>query len=119
MHDNHQSHHGHLHEDHSQQHEHHSHGHAEPSHPHQDHPHDHDPAVKSTDEAMETAKLRKIVEHWIGHNEDHANSYRLWADRAKDAGYPQAGELLEQIASEVNLQNDKFAKIIQIIDSSR
>ncbi|MDR3557712.1 MAG: hypothetical protein P4L55_23390 [Syntrophobacteraceae bacterium] len=95
MHDTHEKHHGH--------HEEHSHEHA---------------AAKTSDEPPETSRLRKMVEHWISHNEDHAGSYRQWANRARQAGYGAAGDILEQVASEVVKQNEKFAEIIKIIDSS-
>lgn len=88
-------------------------------HQHQEeHSHEHE-AAKSTDEHLETRRLRKMVEHWIGHNEDHASSYRLWAGRARDMGFREPGEILDQIASEFIEQNKKLAKITQIIDSSQ
>lgn len=99
MHDSHEKHHGH-------------HGH------HEGHSHEHETAANA-DEPMETARLRKMVEHWISHNEDHAGSYRLWATRARDAGHRLPGELLEEIASEVVKQNEKLVTIIEIIDSSK
>ena len=96
MHDSHEHHHGH----------------------HEEHSHEHE-AAQNTDEPMETTRLRNMVEHWISHNEDHAGSYRLWASRAREAGYREAGGILEEIASEVIEQNKKFIEIIQIIDSSK
>ncbi len=68
---------------------------------------------------LETGRLRKMVEHWISHNEDHAGSYRLWAGRAREAGHEAAGAILEEIASEVVKQNEKFAAIVRLIDSSK
>ncbi len=85
--------------------------HEEPSHEHE--------AAKMADAPLEKAKLLKMVEHWIGHNEDHARSYRLWANRARDAGYLEPGGLLEEIASEIIRQNEKLMRITQIIDSSK
>jgi hypothetical protein len=115
-HHGHHDHHGNQehHEEHSHQHPHeHSH-----SHPHEHpHPHEHE-AVKPSADPLETTRLRKMVEHWISHNEDHAGSYRQWANRARAAGYGAAGDILEQVASEVVKQNEKFAEIIKIVDSS-
>jgi rubrerythrin len=59
-----------------------------------------------------------MVEHWISHNEEHARSYRLWASRAREAGCEEPGEILEEIASEIQEQNERFMKIVHIIDSS-
>ncbi|MDR3570351.1 MAG: hypothetical protein P4L43_20195 [Syntrophobacteraceae bacterium] len=100
---------------HEKPHEHHNQDH---SHHHQEHRHEPESAAFA-DQTLERARLRKMVEHWISHNEDHAKSYRLWADRARQAGCLEPGELLEQISSEVIEQNDKFTKIIQLIDSRK
>jgi hypothetical protein len=81
------------------------------------HTHGHGPD-KGEEAVSGTLKLRKMVEHWISHNEEHARSYRLWATRAREAGHNEPGEILEEIASEIAEQNDKFKKIIHIIDST-
>ena len=81
------------------------------------HAHEHGPK-KNTEAVSEIVKLRKIVEHWISHNEEHARTYRLWASRAREAGCEKPGEILEQIASEIVEQNERFMKIIHIIDSA-
>ena len=65
-----------------------------------------------------TVKLRKMVEHWISHNEDHARSYLLWASRAREVGQDEPGEILEEIASEIVGQNERFKKIIHILDAT-
>jgi nickel/cobalt exporter len=31
-------------------------------------------------------KLRILIDHWIEHNEEHADEFRKWAERAKSAG---------------------------------
>ena len=115
MHHDHDEHHGHHHEgDSHHHHEEHSH------HPHEEHSHSHEhEGGESTAEPSQTARLRKMVEHWVSHNEDHAASYRLWAGRAREAGCSEPGRILEEIASETIEQNKKFIKIIELIDSSR
>ena len=73
---------------------------------------------KSMEAVSEIVKLRKMVEHWISHNEEHARTYRLWAGRARKTGCEEPGDILEQIASEIVEQNERFMKIIDIIDSA-
>lgn len=75
-------------------------------------------AEKEAEAVSEIAKLRKMVEHWISHNEDHARSYRAWASRARKAGRREPGEILEEVASRTVEQNERFMKIIEIIDSA-
>jgi hypothetical protein len=78
--------------------------------------HAHD-AEKNTEPVAGIEKLKKMTEYWISHNEEHARSYRLWAGRARGAGYGEPGDILEQIASEVVEMNERLRKLIQIIDS--
>ena len=66
----------------------------------------------------EMEKLKKMAEHWIGHNLEHARSYRLWADRAKEAGRPEPGEILEEIARDMLEQNGKLERIIFLLNDS-
>jgi len=73
---------------------------------------------KSAEAVSGIVKLRKMAEHWISHNEEHARAYRLWASRAREAGCEEPGEILEEIASEIAEQNERFMKIIHIIDSA-
>jgi hypothetical protein len=73
---------------------------------------------KSVEAVSEIVKLRKMAEHWISHNEEHARAYRLWASRAREAGCEEPGEILEEIASEIVEQNERFLKIVHIIDSA-
>ncbi|MGC9196556.1 MAG: hypothetical protein ACP5IL_14055 [Syntrophobacteraceae bacterium] len=86
-------------------------------HDHHDHSHDH--SHQHGEEPLETARFRKMVQHWISHNEDHAGSYRQWASRARDAGHEASAAILEQIASEAVKQNEKFVQIIELLDSSK
>jgi hypothetical protein len=90
---------------------HHEHGHGK------EHTHEHQPE-EGGEAVTGIVKLRKMVEHWISHNEEHARSYRLWASRAREAGCEEPGEILEEIASEIMEQNERFMKIVRIIDTS-
>jgi rubrerythrin len=33
----------------------------------------------------ETEKLRVLLSHWIEHNQEHADEFRRWAEKAGDA----------------------------------
>ncbi len=87
-------------------------------HGHEDaHGHEHE-SETGGQPVSEIVKLRKMVEHWINHNQEHARSYRLWASRAREAGCEGPAEILEEIASEVTDQNERFLKIVDVIESS-
>jgi phytoene/squalene synthetase len=64
-------------------------------HEHDHHHHDHDHSDHHSKEELTFAdKARKLLEHWIHHNEDHASSYRQWSETFKENDLPDAAELL-------------------------
>jgi len=78
---------------------------------HHHHHHDHDIAsTLSFDE-----KMIKLLEHWVKHNDDHAETYRDWAKKAKEKNMNEAGSLLED-AAEMTLEiSKKFEEAARII----
>lgn len=60
-------------------------------------------------------KLRKMVEYWMHHNEEHARSYRDWANRARELGQPEVGQLLERLAGEAVLPNHDLEQVLQLL----
>ncbi|MFQ5484641.1 MAG: hypothetical protein ACE5DO_04815 [Desulfobacterales bacterium] len=61
-------------------------------------------------------KLRKLLEHWLKHNENHSETYRDWAIKAKKNEMPQVGALIDDAADMSRLINKKFEKAINIIE---
>ncbi len=43
-------------------------------------------------------RLLVLLDHWIGHNEDHVSTYRDWADRMRACGEPAVADLLDGAA---------------------
>ena len=76
-----------------------------PSHHH--HVYDESPSEMPFEE-----KLRKILDHWIKHNEDHAQNYQKWAEDAKSKGFNEAGELLIEAADMSLKINQKFEEAL-------
>ena len=67
------------------------------------HHHTHDSESLSFDE-----KMLKLLAHWVKHNIDHAKTYREWAERARAAGRPEVGDILERAAQDTLLLNQTF-----------
>jgi hypothetical protein len=65
-------------------------------HHHHNHNHNHDHDIESTLSFDE--KMIKLLEHWIKHNDDHAETYKDWAKKAKEKNMDKAGALLEDDA---------------------
>ncbi len=74
------------------------------------HHHDHEiQSALSFDE-----KMIKLLEHWIKHNEDHAQTYRDWAQKNKS----KAALMLEDAAEMTLSISKKFESAIRFIDES-
>ena len=81
---------------------------------HHDHGHHHH-ARHSEDELAFPRKLEKLLDHWIRHNEDHAQSYRQWAERCREQKLEALAASLEHIAAmnlEINQQMAAARKLI-------
>lgn len=92
-------------------HHHHAHDHNH-GHDHQnDHSHGHDiPGSLSFDE-----KMIKLLEHWIKHNDGHAESYRDWGKKAKEKNMDTESMLLEEAADMTMEISKKFEAAIKSI----
>jgi len=84
-------------------------------HHHHHHHHDHDHEIESTLSFDE--KMIKLLEHWIKHNDDHAETYRDWAKKAKEKNMNEAGSLLEDVAEMTLEISKKFEEAADIIRS--
>ncbi len=97
----------------------HSHDHAH-GHPH-DHHHDHthDDHQDHTHGASGTLsfeeKMSKLLEHWIKHNDDHADSYRDWAQKASAEDMKTAAHLLVEVAELTGQITGKFQQALATI----
>lgn len=79
------------------------------SHSHQHHSHE------TGSELTFNQKLEKLLDHWTHHNEDHAQTYRQWAERCREHNLEELAAALERIAEmnlEINNQMDGARKLI-------
>lgn len=109
------THHDHDHShDHSHEHTHengHTHSHAH-SHEHgHDHTHDHD----HTETMGFEEKMVMLLDHWVKHNDDHAQNYREWADKASSKGLKEAAEHLKAAADMTDGISDQFRKAMKTV----
>ena len=69
---------------------------------HHDHDHDHDHhhghSHDAPDQMTFEEKMAKLLEHWIRHNDDHAQSYRDWAEKARTSHLADVAGQLDQVA---------------------
>ena len=81
---------------------------------HHHHHHDHDHEMQSTLSFDE--KMIKLLEHWIKHNDDHAQTYREWAQKAKEKNKSKAALMLEDAAEMTLSISKKFESAMKLID---
>jgi len=77
------------------------------------HHHKHDHEIQSTLSFDE--KMIKLLEHWIKHNDDHAETYRDWAQKAKEKNMIEASSLLEDAAEMTLMISKKFGEASTLI----
>ncbi len=82
------------------QHEHHHHGSESEHHQHE---------IPMDDKA----RLVKMIEHWIHHNEDHARSFADWAQRAERLEARQACDCLQEAVAMMERLNQRFREALQ------
>jgi hypothetical protein len=75
--------------------------------------HHHDHEIQSTLTFDE--KMIKLLEHWIKHNDDHAQTYRDWAQKAKEKNMRKASSLLEDAAEMTLMISKKFEEAAALI----
>lgn len=74
------------------------------------------PAVESqvikevTRKMTELDKLKKLLEHWAEHNEEHAKTYLEWAEKAAASGDKALSSILKEIAENTKRMDGLFEK---------
>jgi len=84
------------------------------------HPHDHS-SEKLGQPISFPEKAHKLIDHWVKHNDDHAQSYHQWADTFRMNGLGSAAALLESAAEltrQINLTLDAASHLIDSPDST-
>ena len=85
------------------------------SHPHHHHHHGEDSSHPSHETPSALEKLKKMVEHWVSHNRDHARSFNEWAQRAREMGQQEVATLLDQVAEQSLVQNQALEKALELL----
>jgi len=65
-------------------------------------------------EMTELDKLKKLLEHWAEHNEEHAKTYLEWAEKAAASGDKELSAVLKEIAEDTKKMDGLFEKAKRI-----
>ena len=62
-------------------------------------------------------KLKRLLPHWMKHNEEHTKTYKEWADKMSSLGKEELAEVLEAIHQESQKLRGLFEEAIRVVDS--
>ena len=71
----------------------------------------HDQTASDDGRRTSRAKLRILLPHWIEHNEEHAESFREWAEKARELG-------LEAVAKQMEVAVERMAACGQALTAA-
>lgn len=58
-------------------------------------------------------KLQILIDHWIEHNEEHAEEFRKWADRAKSSGNAAVRDDILSAVEKLRDANEHLRKALE------
>jgi hypothetical protein len=62
-------------------------------------------------------KLSVVIEHWIEHNESHAEEYKKWAQTAGELGLDSVRAEIEEAVGKLSQSNQHLEKALKTISS--
>lgn len=74
---------------------------------HHEHHHPHNPREPEKELTFEQ-KLATLLGHWKKHNEEHARTYRQWAEKAAEQSLGEVGASLKEAADMTVALNRRF-----------
>ncbi|GAB4422946.1 MAG: hypothetical protein OHK0032_18220 [Thermodesulfovibrionales bacterium] len=63
----------------------------------------------------EFEKLKRLLNHWMEHNNEHAETYREWAEKASSLGNEELSKTLHRLNQDTKRLNKLFEEAIQQI----
>jgi len=64
----------------------------------------------------ELEKMKRLLRHWIEHNNEHVQLYRDWAEKAASLGNKELSKILICLSDETKKLDRLFEKAIRMID---
>lgn len=64
----------------------------------------------------ELEKLKRLLHHWMHHNDEHAEIYRDWAEKAASLGNEELSKVLGSLYHETKKLNSLFEEAMRKID---
>ncbi len=71
--------------------------------------------IEEVQKMTDLEKLKKLIQHWAEHNEEHVNTYLEWADKAEKSGDKEIYNILREIAESTKKMDGLFERAKKII----
>jgi len=75
--------------------------------------HHHDDTGSLKGGLSDKEKLKKLLEYWIKHNEEHADTYREWSQKAAALEVQDVAKILNQAATTTLSINTRFQEALK------
>ena len=63
----------------------------------------------------ELEKLKRLLRHWMEHNNEHVQLYKDWAEKVSPIGNRELCEILRRLSNEAEKLNRLFEEAIKMI----
>jgi DNA invertase Pin-like site-specific DNA recombinase len=77
------------------------------------HHHHHEETSEGKGGLSEREKLEKLLEYWIKHNKEHADTYLEWSKKATTRELKDVAEILNQAANTTLSINARFKEALK------
>jgi hypothetical protein len=64
----------------------------------------------------ELEKLKKLIPHWMEHNDEHAETYQNWAAKVSSLGMKELSEILTKLHRESKKLRELFEEAMRMIN---
>lgn len=64
------------------------------------------------------AKLKRLLHSWMIHNDEHAETYKEWAERISKQGNSEVSDILLKLYDESKNLNSLFAEALKACEKS-
>jgi hypothetical protein len=64
----------------------------------------------------ELEKLKKLIPHWMEHNDEHAETYKSWAEKVSSLGKKELSEILIRLHQETKTLRELFEEAMKMIN---
>jgi len=62
-------------------------------------------------------KLKTLLPHWMKHNDEHAKTYKDWAEKMSSLGKKELSQVLEVIHQESQILRGLFEEALRVVDT--